>query len=164
LNKYIKFILFIILYLLLALSLYKSISIIRKDTYRDKIPFVSVSKWIKNNLMSSKTTEINPKKLIFTSSWDNTPYLFYHLPEFKYLVMLDPYFMYSYSPEKYRIWEKISRGKALSPALSILKTFKTNIVLVTQKRIELIRQLSNSRYAVLVYKNDNGDRVFLLRN
>ncbi|MCP4177798.1 MAG: hypothetical protein GY756_08535 [bacterium] len=164
LHRYIKLILLIIIYSLLALSAYRSIKQIRHDTYRDKIPFSSVSKWLKNHLMKKDAEKTKPQKLIFTSSWDNTPYLFYNLPEFKYIVMLDPYFMYSYSPEKYKLWEKIKEGKTLNPSLAILKTFKTNIVLVTKNKYRLIKQLLDSPYAKLVYINNNGVRIFILKN
>jgi hypothetical protein len=163
LNKFIKFIFFIILYLLLFLSMYKSIKQLRHDSYRNKIPYTSASKWLRNNLMDRNATAMNPKKIIFTSSWDNTPYLFYNLPEFKYLVMLDPYFMYAYSPKIYEKWKNISEGRTLNPSLSILNTFKTNIVLVTKDKPRLTKQLLNSNYAKLVYKNNKGEKIFLLK-
>jgi len=107
---------------------------------------------------------MHPRKLIFTSSWDDTPYLFYSLPKFKYLVFLDPYFMYSYSPDKYRMWQKISEGKTSNPALLIQQEFGTNIVFVNKRHKTLQMQLEESGQAKFKFEGKDGEKVFVLKS
>lgn len=147
--------------LLVLFGIY-SASVLKKEIYTTTIKYFDSADWISNN-SEPTTISLHSQKLIFTSSWDDTPYLFYSLPNFKYLVFLDPYFMYSYSPDKYRMWQKISEGKTSRPAILIQQEFGTNIVFVNKRHIHLQRQLEESGYTKLKFEGKDGEKVFILK-
>ncbi|MDD5628219.1 MAG: hypothetical protein PHU21_04080, partial [Elusimicrobia bacterium] len=45
-----------------------------------------------------------PGELIYTCDWDETPELFYFNDQHRYIVMMDPVFMYYWDPELWRLW------------------------------------------------------------
>lgn len=153
---------FVVLSVLLTLFGIYSASVLKKEISRTNIPYSDSSAWI-NKEAGTQSDTTHPQKLIFTSTWDDTPYLFYSLPNFKYLVFLDPYFMYSYSPDKYRMWQKISEGKTSNPVLLIQREFGTNIVFVNKRHRALQIQLEESGFADLKFEGKDGEKVFVLK-
>lgn len=137
--------------LILALS---SSFKLRKFFYADHIKYCGASEWMKKNL--------KPGEIVFTGDWDDASPLFYIAPELRYLVFLEPYFMYSYSPEKYRLWKKITFGKMNSTALAIWVEFGSRAVFVPPDRPYLERKLELDPYAKLVYFGTEGESVFIL--
>lgn len=154
--------LFAILSVLLFLSGTYFTFVLKKELYMANIQYFDSTAWLNKNIKSTPDT-LHPEKLIFTTSWDDTPYLFYLLPNFKYMVFLDPYFMYAYSPDKYRMWQKISEGKTYNPVPLIQQEFGTNIVFVNKRHMCLRKQLEESGYAKLEFEGKNGEKIFILK-
>ena len=112
------------------------------------------AEWIKKN--------IKKDTLIFSGDWDDNVILFYYLPEYRFLVMLDPYFMYANSADKFLLWKKICEGKMEDPSEIIMDKFGTNIVFVPPDRPGLKHRLILSDNAELVFKGKAGETIFLL--
>ena len=127
---------------------------LRKFLYSDHIRYCGAAEWMKKNLDAGE--------IVFTGDWDDAPPLFYTAPELRYLVFLEPYFMYSYSPEKYRLWKKITFGKMNSTALAIKAEFDSRAVFVPPDRPYLERKLELDPYAKLAYFGTEGETVFIL--
>lgn len=160
LNKTFRIISASVIILILLFFGYYSICRLRKDTVRKYPEYSGATNWLNRNI-EVKDNDI-PNKTIFTANWSVTPLLFYGSPQFKYLVFLEPYFMYSYSPEKYKIWKNISEGKTLFPAIKIKREFNSDIVFLTKYNRKLFKTLSSSKFAKLKYQGPDGESIFIL--
>jgi hypothetical protein len=125
-----------------------------KSVQKDHMLFEDSAKWISQN--------VKPNTLIFSGGWGDNSILFYNLPQYRYLVMLEPYFMYAKSPQKYLIWRKISEGKVLDSAYSVKSNFNTNVIFVPPKNLPLKYRLLSDDSAELVYEGKSGESIFKL--
>lgn len=137
--------------------LFSSIAVITvlklKDVlYLDQPKYAGAAEWIRTNAKSGE--------VIFTADWDDTPMLFYGAPEQRYLVFLEPYFMYLHSPENYRIWKKISDGKMLYAPDEIVGTFHSRIIFVSARRPKLIDKLDHDKKVRLRYTGPQSERIY----
>ena len=69
--------------------------------------YKNCAEWIRDNVPADQT--------VFTTDWDEFPELFLVAPRQRYLVGLDPTFMYVTNPARWRLW----RGVVELPAASI---------------------------------------------
>ncbi len=74
-------------------------------------------------------------EIVFATSWSDNPFLWFQAPEQRYLVFLDPYFMYAQSPERFALWHQTRIGLIEEP-------------------IEVIRVIFGARY-VFTQRNHN---------
>ena len=153
--------------LLLILFGIFSIAALRKDTYQTQPRYHGAVQWLNNNIIRCQKGEgidktSAPNLVVFTGEWSDTPALFYGAPQFRYLVLLDPNFMYAYSPEKYNLWKKISDGKVLFPAMLIYREFDAKIVFLTKYKKRLSYSLTKSPYAELMYTGPEGESIFVI--
>ena len=139
---------------LLILSGIVSIHLLRGSFYKKYLIYQDSAKWIETNI---------PKEtLIFAGDWDDNVILFYHLADYKFLVMLDPYFMYAASPEKFILWQKIVSGKIEQPSTIIQKQFNTNVVFIPPDRQKFRHRLLMDNRAKLLYEGKSGESIFIL--
>ena len=127
---------------------------LHKNFYRDHLFYEDSAAWIKKN--------VKEDSIIFTGDWDMGAVLFCNAPDYRYLVMLEPYFMYAYSPEKYFLWNKICNGKITQPSVTIVNEFGSNIVFVPHDRQALFRKLQLDRYSELTFEGKTGESIFRL--
>jgi hypothetical protein len=140
---------------LLILAGIVSIFQIKESFYRKNLTYQDSSEWIKKNI---------PKgTLIFSGDWDDNVILFYYLTDYKFLVLLDPYFMYAESPKKFILWEKIVSGKVEDAAGAIEEKFNTNVVFVPPDRQRLRHRLLMNDRSKLLYEGKSGESIFLLK-
>ncbi len=125
---------------------------LKEALYLDQPKYAGAAEWIKKNA--------EPGAIIFTADWDDTPMLFYGASEQRYLVFLEPYFMYLYSPQKYRIWKKISDGKMLYIPEEIVATFHSKIIFVSARRPRLIDKLDHDNHVTLRYTGPQLERIY----
>ncbi len=123
-------------------------------THRTDIPYSGAAQCLKERL--------SPGEVVFTGDWDDTPMLFFSAPEFKYLIFLEPYFMYVHSPRKYKQWWKITEGKAMRPAEMILTEFNSRMVLCPPDKPALRESLDKDRHATMIYTGPQGERLYQL--
>ena len=60
-------------------------------------------------------------QVIFTCDWDDAPDLFYYNHDNRYLVFLDPNFMYYWNPKIWRKWDRVSHGRFGSQTYEVLR-------------------------------------------
>jgi len=158
LNKFGEFILhrrMSILLFLLFFSGIISINLLFKNFYRSRIYYQSSANWLKDNLKDDE--------IIFTAGWNDSSVLFFHAPQFRYLVMLEPYFMYAYSPRKFFIWQKISLGKIENPSALIKNEFASSVVFIPHNMQALKHKLLRDPYAELQFESkETGESIFIL--
>jgi hypothetical protein len=140
--------------LLLIISALFSSFQLQKSFYRKNLIYQDSTEWIKKN--------IPEKRVIFSGDWDDNVILFYYLTDYKFLVLLDPYFMYAESPEKFMLWQKIAEGKVEETAMAIETTFNTNVVFVPPDRQRLRHRLLMDKKSKMVYEGKSGESIFLL--
>lgn len=123
------------------------------------IPFErykKVSDWFKKNIKS--------KEIIFHSSWDDFPMLFYWNDQNRYIVGLDPTFMYEKNSQLYFEWEKIVFGKTKENLDKIIKEkFNSFYVHVRVDRKELEKNLEANKNFEKVYEDEEG-KVYKIKS
>ncbi|MFH1425908.1 MAG: hypothetical protein ABIG66_00530 [Candidatus Kerfeldbacteria bacterium] len=76
------------------------------DSHHHGIPltdFADAGKWLR--------THSNKGDIVFHSNWDIFPQMFYHVARDRFIVGLDPTFMYNYDQELYWEWVDITKGE-----------------------------------------------------
>ncbi|MCX7779220.1 MAG: hypothetical protein N2259_03210 [Patescibacteria group bacterium] len=116
------------------------------------IPFEKykkVSDWLKENT--------KPGEIIFHSSWDDFPMLFYWNDRNRYIIGLDTTFMYERNPDLYWDWEKISFGKTKENLAQILQEkFHSSYIHVRPDRKALEENLQADKNFEKVYEDEEG--------
>ncbi|MBI3449937.1 MAG: hypothetical protein HY049_13605 [Acidobacteria bacterium] len=88
---------------------------------RDPGPiYADASEWMRANVPAGET--------IFHLDWDDFPQLFYFNPQFRYLVGLDPVFMYATDPARWRLWSDIAHDDVQDLYSPIRETFRARWV------------------------------------
>jgi hypothetical protein len=82
--------------------------------------FGPCASWIRDNVPGGET--------VFTTDWDEFPELFFTAPEQRYLVGLDPTFMYVTDPDRWRLWRRVAEGNAADIYTPIRETFGCRFV------------------------------------
>ncbi|HEY3176296.1 MAG TPA: hypothetical protein VGK94_11135 [Candidatus Polarisedimenticolia bacterium] len=67
--------------------------------------------------------EVPDGEKIFTTDWDEFPELFFVAPRQRYLVGLDPTFMYATDPERWRLWREVAQARLADLRDPIAETF-----------------------------------------
>jgi len=104
------------------------------------------ARWLAASVPSGET--------VFHADWGDFPELFFHAPELRFLVGLDPIFMFAESPTKWRLWKGISEGKRPDAPKAARDDFSSRFILLrTRPRSELDRQLRSDSGAKQVFRN-----------
>ena len=122
--------------------------------------YADAAAWLNEQEYSKRIDAMNPQTIVFTAGWDDAPMLFYGAPSCRYLVFLDPCFMYTYSPEKYKKWYKISQGRALCPVKDIKSIFKAKYIFIPEKYKRLDDEIKNNQNAELVFEGRDGEKIY----
>jgi hypothetical protein len=103
-----------------------------------------------------------PNEIIFTADWDDGPPLFFGAPDQRYLVFLDPFFMFHRSPDRFTLWHEIRTGENEDPVPVILEDFQSRLVFVTPDHQVFLRHLRAAPNAKRVYKGPIGEMIYEL--
>ncbi|MFQ5434071.1 MAG: hypothetical protein ACE5FD_04265 [Anaerolineae bacterium] len=99
--------------------------------------FADASKWLKNNSESGD--------IVFHSSWDEFPLLFYFNSENYYIAGLDPTFSYEYDEELYHKMVDITVGNQTENIYNDIKDkFNASYVLVESNHDAMNKNIRNS--------------------
>ncbi len=111
--------------------------------------FAAASSWLENN-----TPE---HAVVFHSSWDEFPLLFYHNTHNYYIVGLDPTFMYTYNKDLYQKNVDITTGVGVPKIQQVLqKDFKANYVFIEKHHGGMHSLISALPDAKLVYEDSEA--------
>lgn len=98
---------------------------------------------------------IPPGETIYHSSWGESPYLICLNPRDRYLVVLDPIYMYYWSKDVYALYQDLSEGRPnLDPYKALTEVFKAKYGITAKKAgfYQLIR--NDSRFRPLYDTDD----------
>jgi hypothetical protein len=102
--------------------------------------------WVRDNVPAGET--------VFHSDWGDFPELFFHAPGQRYLVGLDPVFMFMHDASKWRLWTSITGGRRADAVDLIRAEFNSRFVLIrTRSRPAFDRQLRSLKSAKQRFRN-----------
>lgn len=120
--------------------------------YTRGIPFSRMSgvgTWLEHNAPRNA--------LIFHDDWDVFPLLFHHAPSMRYIVGLDPTFMYRFDPDMYRTWVAVTQGAQTADLHATIKEdFGASYVVIDHDHIEMRRSIVAAQGFALVYEDGDG--------
>jgi hypothetical protein len=100
---------------------------------------------------------------IYNTNWDKFPKLFFFDTKHTYVYGLDPNYLYSADPEKFKLLENINAGKVDDPAPQIRDKFGANYIFTDAKdNTELIAKILDSGWGEMVYEDDES-RIVRIR-
>jgi len=99
--------------------------------------------WLKN---------YTPGSTVYTTDWDDFPELFFYNSKNRYLIGLDPAFMYLYNEKLFKEWNLINSGQIDENLYDMLaKEFKTPFLFTDSAHKEFINVANRSQYLKLEY-------------
>jgi hypothetical protein len=114
-----------------ALAARNAVTAWRSNAVSRGMSFVGASEWMKAN--------IPPGETIFHLDWDDFPELFFFNPQFRYLVGLDPTFMYVTDPGRWRLYTDVGNGEGGDLFTPIHDTFHCRWVCAASDDQEFLR-------------------------
>ena len=111
--------------------------------------FAGVSNWFKNNTLEGE--------IIFHDHWDDWPVLFYYNSRNKYIIGLDPSFMYFKDRYRYWLWQRITTGEIQNNICQTVKNnFAASYIFVKLDNERFHNNLQIDKECKLVYKDQDG--------
>ncbi len=121
-----------------------------KDHYDDGLPWTKyeqAANWLRRNTPRGA--------VVLHSDWDDFPPLFFHDDRNRYVVGLDPTFMYRKDPDKYRTWADITTGRRLSGVAETAKRdFDANFLLVENDHEAMLNAAKVDPHLFAAYHDD----------
>jgi hypothetical protein len=115
--------------------------------YRD------ASEWMASNVPAGET--------IFHLDWDDFPQLFFFNPQFRYLVGLDPTFMYLTDPERWRLWSDVAHAEVEDIYTPIRSTFGSRWVLAVPDAEDFLERARRDPRFFVRYEDRDASVLFL---
>ena len=100
----------------------------------------------------------SPKhSIVFHSDWDDFPVLFYHNTSNRYVVGLDPTFMYRYDRTRYAEWERVTTGRERLHLYDIIaRRFNARYVFVGSEQGAMGKLVAGNPGFREVYRDDEA--------
>ncbi len=129
---------------------------------------------VKSKLMDSRESgryeggalwlkEHTPGALVYLTDWDDFPELFFYNDKNKYIVGLDPAFLYEFNPTMYKKWNEINEGVIKEDPYPILKNmFKTPFLFTDARHGGFNRLMDRNPRIALEYR-DAYCRIYSLQ-
>ncbi len=119
--------------------------------------FAQAARWLEQNTPA--------RSIVFHTSWDEFPQLWFHNDHNYYLGGLDPTFNYNYNRDLYMKWENIAFGKQSEDIYPVIKNeFSADYVFIEKKHHDkFLENIKNNFLAEKVYE-DEGSVIFYLKD
>jgi hypothetical protein len=96
-------------------------------------------------------------ELVYTADWDDAPELFFFNHKDRYLVFLDPNFMYYWNPDLWHRWDDVSNGREGMQTYNILKKeFKVQYAVATNDFAQLREIVEKDKRMKIVFESAGG--------
>ena len=104
-----------------------------------------------------------PGDIVFTANWSEPPWLWFHAPEQRFMMFLEPMFFYLQSRERFELWHQTRLGQSPDPVSVIRDTFSARAAVLYQARsAPLVEQLRASPdVQELDHFGPHCERIFL---
>ena len=111
--------------------------------------FTGIVAWLKENSQEGD--------IVFHDNWDDWPVLFYHNSYNRYIIGLDPTFMYLKNERQYWSWKNITTGLTSKNICAIIKDeFAVHYIFVKIGNEKLKNNLDQDNLCQLVYYDKDG--------
>jgi len=100
-------------------------------------------------------------EVVMHADWDDMPPLFYWDDKNRYMMGLDPTFLYSSSHERYWDYVNFTLGKSQNPT-SVMREFGARYVVTDKQHDDLVRMLIKSGHFEKVYSDAEVD-IYILK-
>jgi len=106
--------------------------------------------------METAMQNSNYGDIIFHSDWDDWPILFYHNQYNRYIVGLDPTFLYKYNSDLYKKWRDITRGDFEGDPYYIIKNdFNAKVIFIANSDKKYMdKYIKDNKNYELLYEGD----------
>ncbi len=95
-----------------------------------------------------------PDSTVFTCDWDDSPELFYFNHHNRYMIFMDPLFMYSWSPQVWHTWMSVANGRTAERTADVLfHHFKIYYGLCTSQFHGLRRIIAKDPNLHIIYED-----------
>jgi hypothetical protein len=115
---------------------------------RDVEYLAGASRWLRENSP--------PGALVFTTDWDDFPYLFYHNTHNTYLVGLDPTYLQRADADLWDQWVAITRGETGQPSALIQSAFGARYVVSDTRHYAFVERAREDSGLRMVYRDAYG--------
>jgi len=102
-----------------------------------------------------------PGEIVVNADWDDMPPLFLRDGQNRYIMGLDPTFMYSANPDRYWDYVNFTLGKSNDP-VAVMKELDSRYVVADRVHRELDKMLGRSGKFTLVY-SDTESEIYILK-
>lgn len=110
--------------------------------------YAGAAAWLEQNARSGD--------IVWHSDWDDFPYFFLHTTRVRYIVGLDPTFMYVHNPDRYWQWVRLTRGEGDFVAHEMRQDFLARFAFVDSQHAALLTRLASDSTAREVYRDREG--------
>jgi|HubBroStandDraft_6_1064221.scaffolds.fasta_scaffold14413_2 hypothetical protein len=141
-----------VLILVMVLNVYQA----RKDVADESSPFAyrGACEWLVDNTPEGS--------MVFNTDWDDFPALFYYDSHNKYIVGLDPTYLYDRDPEMWKVYAEVTLGNEDNPAPIIRDRFGAEYVVTSSQHTDFMQAAEDSGDFEKVYV-DNDATVLRVR-
>ncbi len=140
-----------ILTFLVPLVLFRDIRSLKHDFDVGVPPtrYAGLSAWLEENAPAGA--------VLWHNDWDDFPYFFLHTTRVRFLVGLDPTFMYVKSPERYWTWVRQTRGEGEDRiGRELVRTFGARYAFVDMEHRALAARFAADSEMIEVYRDQDG--------
>ncbi len=117
--------------------------------------FAGITSWLQAHSQAGE--------IIFHDRWDDWPVFFYHNSYNRYIIGLDPRFMYFKNKDKYLLWQKIVKAEVKKPCGPIKQNFKANYIFVKSDNLKFRYNLATDHDCQLAYQDKDG-QIYKITN
>lgn len=117
--------------------------------------YTLASQWLGKHVPSGK--------LIYTTDWDDFPYLYIQAPKLRYIVGLDPLFMAEKNRGLYWQWVETTQAQGDSPlAERIYKLFGASYIFVDTDHMEFMERVEHEGQIYRMFQCDTN-RIYRIK-
>ncbi|MEK7073568.1 MAG: hypothetical protein AAB974_03995 [Patescibacteria group bacterium] len=141
----------VILGFLIPLILFRDIRSLKHDFDTGVPPtkYAGAASWLTQNAPEGA--------ILWHNDWDDFPYFFLHTTRVRFLVGLDPSFMYARNPEKYWQWVRETRGEGEDRiGREIARDFNATFAFVDNDHKDLAARFAADHEMTEVYRDTDG--------
>ena len=96
---------------------------------------------------------VEPGSMVFLTDWSDFPLLFFHAPNYRYVIGLDPTYLAERDPALYEQWRRIVEGREPNSAALIDTAFGARIALTNTASGEFLAAMDREGRAQRVYED-----------
>ena len=140
----------LLLLLLLIPGVYRSLEDARAAmrTSKPHNLYAAASAWLQANTPAGER--------VFQTDWDDFPRLFYYNTHNTYLIGLDPTYLQLYDPDRYVLWEKITRGEVDEISAAVPSRFGARYILTDLLHDDFLDRATADPGLKEVYRDDQA--------